>query len=204
MCNTSFGQDEAYQAQLAVSSAILEHYNDSGDWLTDDARYALAHMGVGAIPILRSVMRYDGTDMYVRAIAAQALVIIAGNHQEAKIRIIASIMDAAQKESDIEVRTLLVGALIDLQDPDVRRYMRNSLKTGFIRSTYVSMDEVDNVYEYRQFSGRGARDPLYIFGPYFKNAYPYFSRFEWTLCVIVSMAYVHVPLFPWGRLMPTL
>ena len=164
-----------YQAQLAVNSAILEYYDDTDDWLTEDMPYVLAHMGVGAIPTLTALMRYDGTDMFVRGMAAEALVMIIKKHPETKPKIVASIMGAAQKEPDIKVRTILVDALVDLLDPDLYDYLRDSLKTGFIEQTAFNQHDLDQMYADQDPSRGDGKDPMYIFEPQYKDTFAYFS-----------------------------
>ena len=167
-----------YRAQLAINSTVMAYYEVIGDWLTEDMPYVLAHMGAGAVPTLIALMQHGDADMFVRGMTAEALVMITRAHPETKPRIVASIMDAARKESDIEVRTLLVYAMVDLADPDLQDYFRDSLEDGFITNKVFDMDDVDMVNETRHTSRGDARDPLYIFEPQFKAAYPCFARSE--------------------------
>ena len=165
---------EHYRAQLAIITAILEFYEYTDDWLTEDAPYVLAHMGTGAIRTLTGLMRYKDTDKFVRGEATRSLVMIAKKNQNEKPGIIASIKDAAQNETDIYVRSLLVDSLLDLREPSLREYLENSLKTGFIRDDFFSLENVDRVYAGKMQRLRNKpRDPLYIFenknNPYKRN-----------------------------------
>lgn len=167
-----------YQAQLAVNSAVLEFYDDTGDWLTGDLPYVLAHMGPDAIPTLTGLMRYGDTDMFVRGMAAHALVIIIREHPETKPETVVSIMDAARKDSDIEVRTILVDSLVDLADPDLYEYLRAALRTGFVTDEVFRMYDVDRVNATQRSSRGDPRDPLYIFEPRYKKSFAYLSSSE--------------------------
>lgn len=159
-----------YRAQLAINSAILQFYNYTGDWLTEDMPHVLAHMGVGAIPMLTALMQYRDADMLVRDCVAEALVIIIHAHPETKPKIVASIMDAARKESDIKARTLLVNSLVDLADPGLYEYFRNSLRTGFVTNEIFDMGVVNMVNATSHSSRKGPKDPLYIFEPRYTRA----------------------------------
>ena len=163
-----------YRAQLAVNSAILE-YKYTGDWLTEDARKPLAYMGVGAVPALIAFMRYRDTNMYVRNAVARALIIITKMHPETKSRIVASIMDAVQAESDIDTRAILVDSLVDLEDPSLYDYLRNSVKTGFITSDSFSLHYIECGYGTSYSPRPDLETPLYIFGPDYKNTFAYIS-----------------------------
>lgn len=164
-----------YQAQLAANSSILEYWDDSGDWLTEDAPHALAQMGADAVPTLTAFLHYTGANMYVRNTVARALIMIINRHPETKSEIVASIMAAAQKESDIETRTCLVDTLVDLRDPDLYDYLSNSLKTGFITPDFFSLNDLDKIYT-GDLSHYGiANDPMYIFEPRYKESFTHFG-----------------------------
>ena len=153
-----------YRAQLAIITAIITFYDETGDWLTEDMPYVLAHMGIGAIRTLTGLMRYKDTDMFVRVGAATALVMIARKNQKEKPGIIASIKDAAQNETDDDVRTFLVDSLLDLRDPSLYEYLKNSLETGFIKDELFRLNDLDEVYAGNLPTTRNKpRDPLYIF-----------------------------------------
>ena len=161
-----------YGAHLAINTAIMGHYEETDDWLTEDMPYVLAHMGVGAIPTLTALMRYDGADMFVRGGAANALIMIAVDNPEVKPGIVASIKDAARNEADIEMRTVLVNVLLDLKDPDLYGYLKDSLERGFILDDYFDLDYLDGAYAgvYNPSCGDPI-DPLYIFSYYDENPY---------------------------------
>ena len=162
-----------YRAQLAINSAILEYYDDTDDWLTQDMPYVVAHMGVGAIPTLTALMRHGDTDMFVRGMAAHALIMIIKKYPETKSKIVASIMSAAQKESDIETRTMLVDSLVDLLDPDLYGYLFDSAKTGFIEPIAFTHHDLGKIYASKRSSRGVAKDPLYIFEPQYKDTFAY-------------------------------
>ncbi len=154
-----------YRAQLAVNAAILDHYEETGDWLTDDAPYILAHMGTGAIPSTTALMRHVGADTYVRCAAAEALVITASKHPEARPGIVASIKDAAQREADDGTRMMLVDSLLDLRDPDLYEYLKDAVETRFIRSDFYDVSTLDQVYAGSLPTSRvdNSMDPMDIF-----------------------------------------
>ena len=163
-----------YRAQLVINTAIIKHYEETGDWLTEDMPYVLAHMGVGAIPTLTALMRYDGADIFVRGGTAGALIMIAMDNPEVKSGIVASIKDAAQNEADIVTRTVLVNVLLDLKDPDLYGYLKDSLETGFILDDYFDLDYLDGAYAGTFNPSRGVpMDPLYIFSYSDENPYKY-------------------------------
>ena len=166
-----------YRAHLAINTAIMGHYEETGDWLTEDMPYVLAHMGVGAIPAMAALMRYDGADMFVRGSAAEALIMIAMDNLEAKPGIVASIKDAARNEADIETRTVLVNVLLDLKDPDLYGYLKDSLERGFILDDHFDLDYLDGAYAgVYNLSSRDPRDPLYIFSYHDENPYKHAGR----------------------------
>ena len=164
-----------YRAQLAINSALLESYDDVGDWLTVDLPYVLAYMGVGAIPTLTALMQYDDADMFVRIAAAQALVMIIRKHPKAKSGVVASIMDTVQKDPDIAVRSFLVSALVDLLDPDLYGYFRDLMRTDLVADDILTMDGIDRRYETRRPAYDAARDPMYLFEPQYKKTIAYIS-----------------------------
>ena len=136
-------------APLAVNTAILDRHGDTGDWLLEEAPHVLARMGPGAVPATAALMRHACTDAYVRVAAAEALVITALRHQDAKPGIVASIRDAAQREADADMRMMLVDSLLNLRDPDLYGYLRDAVETGFISSDYYDVPTLDDVYEGR-------------------------------------------------------
>lgn len=153
-----------YRAQLAINTAILGHHEETGDWLTEDMPHVLAYMGVGAIRTLTALMQYRDTDRFVRIGAATALITIAGNNPEEKPGIVASIKDAALHEDDINTRTLLVDTLVDLKDPDLLAYLKNSLETNFITNDYFHLEDIDGTYaDLLHTRCIDNVDPLYIF-----------------------------------------
>ena len=152
-----------YRAQLAVRAAIIKYDAECDLWLTDEAPYVLASMGPGAISVLIELMQYGGTDMFVRRSTAEALVMIIMAHPETKSQIVSSIMGAAQKESDIDMRTHLVDTLLDLRDPKLYAYLKNSLKTGFIKSNVFTLYDIDREYARQDPLHKQLIDPLYIF-----------------------------------------
>ena len=161
-----------YRAYLAINTAIMGHYEETGDWLTEDMPYVLAHMGVDAIPTIAALMRYDGADTFVRGSAAEALIMIAMDNPDAKPGIVASIKDTAQNEADITTRTVLVNVLLDLKDPDLYGYLKDSLEKGFIHDDYFDLDYLDDAYAgVYNLPRRDPRDPLYIFSYHDENPY---------------------------------
>ena len=170
MCNPPLAKMKHYGAQLAINTAILEHYKEDDDWLSDDMPYVLAHMGVGAIQTLTALVRYGDTDRSVRFGAAIALMMIAIENPEEKPGIVTSIKDVAEHEDDIETRTVLAVTLLDLKDPDLYEYTKNLLETGFISKDHVSLKELDHIYEELLNAPYcDARDPLYTFMYYFDS-----------------------------------
>ena len=161
-----------YRAQLAISAALLECHEYFDDWLTEDMPHALAHMGVGAIPTLASVMAHSATDDYVRSGAARALAMIATRHPESKPGIVGSIRQAARDEGDISMRTMLVDSLLDLRDPGLYGYLRDSLESGFITPDFFDLNTLDSVYaKGSDRLERRPRDPLYVFS--YRDDHPY-------------------------------
>lgn len=167
-----------YRAHLAINTAILKHYEKTEDWLTEDMPYVLEHMGVGGIPTMTALMRYDGADMYMRGSAANALIMLAMDNPEAKPGIVESIKDAAQNEADITMRTMLVDVLLDLKDPDLYGYLRYSLESGFILDDFFDLGYLDGTYAgVHNLHHRNPRDPLYIFTYHDENPYKRADRY---------------------------
>ena len=95
-------------------------------------------------------------------------------HPETKSKIVASIKDVAQKEPNIDIRTTLVDTLVDLRDPDLYEYLKNSLKTGFITEDFFRLGDLDDIYAGRLPTCGAPKDPIYIFKPKFKEPFTYY------------------------------
>lgn len=104
------------------------------------------------------------------------MIVIARDNPETKPSIVASIKDAAQNETDIETRTVLVDALLDLTDPDLYVCLKISLDAGFITKNFFDADFLNYTYTDMFYPAYGdERDPLYIFSYHEDHPYRYAS-----------------------------
>ena len=141
------------ESRQAIGESLLKYYDDTADWLLEDAPQMLAYMGTDATGMLAEIVQNTDADMFLRAAAAAALVMIADRHKESKQGIVALIRDTAQDESDVFARSLLVDSLLSLRDPDLYKYLKNCLETEFISDIMYDMKSLDDTYE------NGVRNP---------------------------------------------
>lgn len=157
------------EARKAISESLIKYYDDTADWLTEDAPYILAYMGVDAVEMLTGIMRNNDAYAFVRGTAAGALIMIAIKHPEIMQDIITSITDTARGESDLMMRTILVDCLLDLREPDLYGYLKDAVKTGYISDDMYHISDLDAVYSGKSTHAHDVapRDPLGIFA--YKN-----------------------------------
>ena len=154
-----------YRAQLAITSFLLEVYEDGDDdWVIEDLPRVLAYMGPGAVAALSGLVRHSQADMWVRHSAGRALTSIALDHPEHRPGVIRAIKEAVRDEKDPEARTWVAECLLDFVDPDLYEYYENLLLTGTITSDVVNADDLERIYT-GEFLPHDLtpRDPLELF-----------------------------------------
>ena len=152
------------ESREAIRTALLNYHEYTADWITDDASQMLAHMGVDAIEMLTSIIQDSEVDKFVRDTVARALIMIAKVHPESKDGIVQSIKDVARSEPDVETRSLIIDALLDLKDPDLYEYLRDAVETGFVDAMMYDVSTLDDVYDGNLPSSTAVQiDPLDIF-----------------------------------------
>jgi hypothetical protein len=165
-----------YKSQLAINSTLVQYHDDDGglgDFLMDNTPHILAHISNDATHLLALMLNDKTINEYVRNTAARSLVIIAAAHPESKPKVIQAIKNVAQKESNINTRTMLVDSLVDLKDPDLYSYLKDSITTGFITEDFFDLSWLDAIYAEKEYAQCDItpRNPLNIFSNHPTNIY---------------------------------
>ncbi len=162
-----------YKCHLAINSALLVHADDPSDWITDEMPHVVSYMNNSGIHMITLMLQDSTVDQYVRSGMVHALVMIATQDEKSKKEIIQNIIDIAQKESDIDLRTMIVDTLLDLRDPSLYNYLKNSLETGFVTDEFFDIPWLDAMYSNSEHGKQDLkpRDPLDIFSDSPENFY---------------------------------
>jgi hypothetical protein len=161
------------KAASAVYSAMRTHYDDTGDWITEDMPYVLAAFGPGGFDTLASMVADTSLDEYVRDGAARALIMISQEHPEIKSRSVEVLKKAITDESDESARSILTDTLAEFKDKDTLPFIEDLFKKGLIDTGFIDYDTVLDVYagKFDHLQRFVPRDPLDIFIPRQDNFY---------------------------------
>lgn len=161
------------EAVSAVYSAMRIHYDDTGDWITEEMPYVLAAFGSACSDTLASMVADTSLDEYVRNGAARALVMISQEHPEIKSRSVEVLKKAVLDESDESTRSILADTLAEFKDKDALPFLEDLFKKEMIDTTYIDYDTVLDVYagKFDHLQRSAPRDPLGIFDPRPDNFY---------------------------------
>jgi hypothetical protein len=161
------------EAASAVYSAMRIHYDDTGDWITEDMPYVLAAFGPGGFDTLASMVADTSLDEYVRDGAARALVIISQEHPEIKSRSVEVLKKAITDEGDESARSILADTLAEFKDVDALPFIEDLFKKEMIDTAHVDYDTVLDIYagKFDHLQRFVPRDPLDIFIPRQDNFY---------------------------------
>ena len=135
-----------HNAHLVIGTVLFGYYEDMGDWLTELSSYVLAHLGVDIIPILTALVKYSDANMYVRDAAARALYVIAAQYPHTKPGILSAIKNIIQDEPDIETRSLIAWNMLDLKEPSMYGWLKNSVKTGLVSTAFFNTYDIEREY----------------------------------------------------------
>lgn len=155
------------EAASAVYSAMRIHYDDTGDWITEDMPYVLAAFGPGGFDTLASMVADSSLDEYVRDGAARALVIISGIYPEIKSRSVEVLKKAITDEGDESARSILADTLAEFKDSDTLPFLEDLFKKELIDTAYIDYETVLDIYagKFDRLQRHIPRDPLDIFNP---------------------------------------
>jgi hypothetical protein len=155
------------KAASAVYSAMRIHYDDTGDWITEDMPYVLAAFGPGGFDTLASMVADSSLDEYVRDGAARALVIISGIYPEIKSRSVEVLKKAITDEGDESARSILADTLAEFKDSDTLPFLEDLFKKELIDTAYIDYETVLDIYagKFDRLQRHIPRDPLDIFNP---------------------------------------
>ena len=161
------------EAASAVYSAMRIHYDDTGDWITEDMPYVLAAFGPGGFDTLASRVGDVQLDEYVRDGAARALVIISRVHPETKSRSVEVLKKAIMDESDESARSILADTLAEFKDSDTLPFLEDLFKKELIDTAYIDYETVLDIYagKFDHLQHFVPRDTLGIFIPRPDNFY---------------------------------
>lgn len=161
------------EAASAVYSAMRTHYDDTGDWITEDMPYVLAAFGPGGFDTLASMVADTSLDEYVRDGAARALVMISQEHPEIKSRSVEVLKKAVLDEGDESARSILADTLAEFKDKDTLPFLEDLFKKEMIDTAYIDYETVLDIYagKFDHLQRFAPRDPLGIFIPRPDNFY---------------------------------
>lgn len=160
-------------AASAVYNAMRTHYDDTGDWITEDMPYVLAAFGRGGFETLASMVADTNLDEYVRNGAARALVMISRQHPEIKQTSIEVLKKAITDEDDENARSILTDTLTEFKDKNTLLFIEDLFKKELIDTNYVDYETVLDIYagKFDYLQHFVPRDPLDIFIPQPSNFY---------------------------------
>ena len=177
---------ESREAAEAVADSIREYYDETGDWITEDAYNALSGFGAEAFEPISKMVLDRGMEEFCRSAAANALFLISKDagtdFMKRSIEIIKNAIMEEEDSEDDTVRTLLTEDLSDFKDPDSLDFIKSLFQKDLIDTGIIEFEEVMEIYsgESDELGDLSRRDPLGIFA---KDSKEYYRRTEhspWT------------------------
>jgi hypothetical protein len=159
-------QEEEEEAILmAVEKAIKRHYDDVGDWLTEDMPSILAAFGHHALDTFAAMIADQKLDVFVRVGVARSLLMMSNSNPAIRKRSIQVLRDAISDEKDAEARSGLVNELAEFKDYDSLSFIESLFNIGLIDESIVTLNEVFDVYagKFDELRYNEVRNPLDIF-----------------------------------------
>jgi hypothetical protein len=134
------------EAASAVYSAMRIHYDDAGDWITEDMPYVLPAFGPRGFDTLASMVADSSLDPFVRNGAARVLVIISQEHPEIRSRSLEIFKKVIVDEDDESARSILTDALAEFKDESTLPFIEDLFKKGLIDTSCIDYDTILSVY----------------------------------------------------------
>lgn len=110
----SLGQLGSVKAIPALLELLTEAHDD--DWVLSDLAEVFGRIGPAAVPALSRYLADDSNELFTRATASRALVMIAQGHPEERPKCVGALMDLLEgfERQDELLNSLVIGNLIDL------------------------------------------------------------------------------------------
>ncbi|HJT84895.1 MAG TPA: DUF1186 domain-containing protein [Nitrososphaeraceae archaeon] len=154
------------QALQSIVKTIKKHYNDTGDWLTEEMSSILAQFGPEAFDTIIEMIRDRHLNIWIREGAFRSLAMIAKNNQEITTKSIPILKEIIREEQNKENRTILLNEFIELKDKDSIPFVKSLFERKMINESDVTFDEYIQVLngEFEYLKHTEIRNPLEIFG----------------------------------------
>lgn len=155
------------QALQSIVKTIKKHYNDTGDWLTEEISNILAQFGPDAFDTLIELIRDRHLDIWIREGTIRSLAMIANNNNpEITTKSIPILKEIILEEQNKENRTILLNEFIEFKDKDSIPFVKSLFERKMVNESDVTFDEYIQVLngEFDYLEHTEIRDPLGIFG----------------------------------------
>jgi len=153
------------QALQSIVKIIKKHYNDTGDWLTEEMSSILAQFGPEAFDTIIEMIRDRQLDIWIREGALRSLAMIAKNNPELTTKSTPILKEIILEEQNKENRTILLNEFIELKDKDSIPFVKSLFERKMINESDVTFDEYIQVLhgEFDYLKHTDIRDQLEIF-----------------------------------------
>jgi hypothetical protein len=155
------------QALQSIVKTIKKHYNDTGDWLTEEISNILAQFGPDAFDTLIELIQDRHLDIWIREGAIRSLAMIANNNNpEITTKSIPILKEIILEEQNKENRTILLNEFIEFKDKDSILFVKSLFERKMVNESDVTFDEYIQILngEFDYLEQTEIRDPLGIFG----------------------------------------
>lgn len=147
----AMGDERAIPALLVCLDRLEEYEDDyQWEWIGEDLPDVFRRIGPAAIGPLMEYLKSDsGKDWYPRAVAADALIRLAADHEERRAEILEflhSLLKEGEPE-DTDFLSSVVISLLDLCDPSSRPVIEEAFERDLIDEFAAIPEDVERAYK---------------------------------------------------------